>query len=111
MHMFGIYEQVVARGLPNFLGACIPLPTNPDIPQWNMVTVTPEDKLTVIFLQFGFPTGYQGPVPSPYSANHVSADAHLKDIATCVTTELAQGAMLGPFDNPPSLPGVRSTFC
>ena len=57
-HMFAIYEQVVARGLLNFLGARIKLHTNLDINQWNTLVDTAEDKQTVAFLQNGSTMGY-----------------------------------------------------
>ena len=55
--MFTIYKQVIVRGLPNFFGAHIMLPTNLDIDQWKMLVDTAEDMQTTDFLQYGF---YQG---------------------------------------------------
>ena len=71
--------DIVAWGLPNVLGASIMLPTNLDIHQWNTTVDTAEDKQTVEFLQYRILADYQGPVPSPSSANHPSENGHPKD--------------------------------
>ena len=58
----------------------------------------------VDFLKFEFPAGYKGPVSTPVCTNHPSASGHIHDLAAYITTEvreLREGAMLGPFDQPP----------
>ena len=67
---------------------------------WDKLVYTHDDALTVDFLWFGFPAGYEGPVPTTATANHPSATMHLKDLAIYIIKELRHGAMLGPFDHP-----------
>ena len=71
-----------------------------------MLVDTPEDKQTVEFLQYGFPAGYQGMVPSSArsTANQSSANAYPKYLAVYISTEVGQGVMLCPFDSPPFHP-------
>ena len=93
--MFAVYEYVVAMGLP----------TNLDINQWSTLVDNSEDKQIVEFLQYEIPVCYQGPFPSPPSANHPSTNRQPKDLAMYITTELGgQDAMLGPFDGPQCQP-------
>ena len=42
--MFNIYERVVKVGLPNFIGAHIPVHTNIIIGAWAKLAITPEDE-------------------------------------------------------------------
>ena len=55
----------------------------------------------VQFLCFGFLAGYEGPVPTPSSVNHPSANTHCKDVAVYIAKELSEGAMVDLFENPP----------
>ena len=100
--MFTLYDKVVAAaGLPNFMGAHILFPTNLNFKAWHEIAVTSDELRVVAFLTFGIPAGYEGPIPSPSIDNHASANAHPRDIAHYITTEIGHGAMLEPFDHPP----------
>ena len=57
-----------------------------------------------VFLQFGFPAGYESPVPTPTFHNHPSAVHHGSDVAAYISKELKEGPMLGPFNHPPFTP-------
>ena len=74
--MFSIYKRVVEVGLPNFMGACIPVPTNLKIRAWAKLAVTLEDERVVSFLTYSFPARYQVPVPSSSSENYASSNGH-----------------------------------
>ena len=65
--VFTIYEKVVQVGLPNFIGACIQVPTNFNITAWEKLAATPEAHRVVDFLTFGFSAGYEGSVPCPFA--------------------------------------------
>ena len=93
-------QWVAALGLPHFLGAWIPVPTNLKLKAWAQLAVTPQQCQVVEFLTLGFLAWFEGPVPDPSTANHTSARAHLADIIT----EIGHRAMLGPFDHPPFTP-------
>ena len=94
-----IDNEMVAQGHPNFEGAKITLPSN--LVFWETIIHTDEDARTVKFLRYGFPAGYEGPVPTPSSGNHVSAINHCIDVAVYVNKELSEESMLRPFDKPP----------
>ena len=106
--MLRIYSQVVACGAPNFISAMVPLPTNLDIGQWQFITVSPQDKVVVELLQYGFPAGYCGPIPTPTLRNHPSARNHPSHLAAYIGKELAHGAMLGPSSVPPFYPWCQT---
>ena len=72
------------------------------------ICVTPDDHLTFQFLHFGFPVGYEGPVPTPTFHNHPSAVRHSTDVAAYILKELGEGAMLGPFNHPPFTPWTQT---
>ena len=58
--------------------------------------------------EFGFPVGYEGPVPTPTFHNHPSAVHHSNDVVAYIMKELGEGAMLGPFDQPPFTPWTQT---
>ena len=107
--LLGVHVVVTSYGQPNLWGACIPVPTNLNLQQWEKLCVTPEDHFTFQYLQFGFPGGYEGPAPTHTFHNHPSAVHHSTDVAAYILKELGEGATLGPFDQPPSLPGLKLT--
>ena len=75
------YERVIEARLPNFMGACIAVPTNLNL------AVTPGDEMVVSFPIYRSLAGYEGPLPSPSTENHASARAHPSDIALYITME------------------------
>ena len=89
--MFAIYNKVVQVGLPNFMGAHVPVPTNLNLRAWGTLAITPEQHRVIEFLT----------IPSLFIQNHTSVHAHIRDIAVYITTEVEHGAMSGPFNNPP----------
>ena len=99
--------MVAACGLPNFMGAKIPVPSNLNSKAWAQLAVTPHQCQVVEILTYGFPAGFDGPVPDPAMANHASARDHSADIAHYIIAEVWHGAMSGPFDHPPFTRGVR----
>lgn len=78
--MFQIYTTVTAQGIPNFLGAKCPLPSNFNFDEWNQLLNTDADHETIAFLQYSFPASYEGPIPTPFGHNHASATPHPSDI-------------------------------
>ena len=104
--MLQIYNEVVAHGRPNFEGAKFILPSNLIFPEWDTIAHIDEDARTVDYLRYGFPAGYDGPVPTPLLDNHALAINHCRDVATYIKKKLSEGAMLSPFDKPPFTPGA-----
>ena len=76
--------------------------------QWATICTTEEDVITLSYLIYGFPAGYEGPVPTPSQANHPSAINHRQDVEAAITKEIIEGAMLGPFDSPPFTPWTQT---
>ena len=74
--------------------------SNIDFKQWDSIAVNPEDKLVAQFLKFGFPAGYNGPIPTPTTGNHPSASHHSTDVAAHICKEIQQDAMLDSFSAP-----------
>jgi len=98
--MLSIYEAVKAHGVPNYRGARIKLPTNLCLGEWEKEIKDMPDGELLDYLIYGFPVSYRGPIPTPNTANHASALHHPSDVTKYVTTEVAEGAMLGPFAEP-----------
>ena len=71
--MTDIYNKVTEVGLPNYQGAQLQLPSNMHFPEWEALAHTPEDSTLISFLKYGFPVGYEGPVPTTTDYNHASA--------------------------------------
>ena len=105
--MTDIYNKVIEAGLLNYSGARLQLLSNMHFPEWEALAHTLEDITLISFLKYGFPVGYEGPVPTPAVHNNASALQHPKDVATYVLTELEEGAMLGPFDMEPFIPWCK----
>ena len=102
--LLGVYAGISSHGSPNFCGSRIPVPTNLDLREWASICHTEEDAVTLSYLTFVFPVGYEVLVPNPSLANHSSDRSHSRDIAAYIIKELREGAMLGPFDRPPLPP-------
>ena len=106
--MFQIYAAVMAQGLPNFLGAKCPLPSNFNFDEWDHLVHIDADTETFAFFKYDFPTSYQGPIPNPYGKKHASATRHPSHIKKYIEREVSEGDMLGPFSQPPFSPWCQT---
>ena len=108
-HYTAIYDAVRATGLPNCLGARIPLPSSLNLEAWRLYIDTDTDEVDLLqYLQFGFPLGYLGPIsPTHDTQNHDSASRFPAHIDHFISTEKEAGAMIGPFNAPPFAPWVH----
>ena len=99
-----IYTVVAKSGLPNALGAKILVPSGLKREAWKrMATGHYNDKVVLDGISYGFNLQYAGP-PIPTvedTVNHQSALAFPRQVREYITTELNEGAMLGPFYTPP----------
>ncbi len=69
---------------------------------WKKYQECIDDELLLDLMDFGFPVDYQGkfmPVSAPH--NHNSATFFPQDIQRYIDEELKEGALLGPFKEPP----------
>ena len=105
-----IYDVVRSAGLPNYLGARIPLPHGLHMPTWrHYLTGYQQDSLLCDFLEFGWPVNYTSATPpTPATANHGSALAFPQDIQAYLDKEKQHGALLGPFTQPPFFPWLQT---
>ena len=94
-HMLGIYIQVVAFSKPNFLDAMVPLPANLHFHKWEHIAHTDTDGETIQFLGFGFPAGYEGPIPNPMTSNHPSTLLHPQRCSNLHRKGTRQGSDVG----------------
>lgn len=103
-----LYERIRSFNLPNFLGARVPLETKLHLQVWREKLVSYHDKDICIFLEFGWPVGYHSSTPPiSCSKNHPSATLHPTHVNKFITTELAHGALVGPFTSSPFTPWTR----
>ena len=73
--MLDIYLVVTARGQPNFRDARMPLPSNCDFHEWSATAHTQADQEVLQYLKYGFPAGFQGPIPTPSFGNLFSCQS------------------------------------
>ena len=106
--MLDIYRVVTAHGQPNFRGAHLPLPSNFDVHQWSAIAHTQADLEVLQYLKYGFPVGFEGPIPTPSFSNHSSAVNYPRDIKAYIATELSEGPRLGSFPQPPFTPWCQT---
>ena len=90
-----VYNEVTEARLPNYLGVCLQLSSNLHFREWEALAHTEDDTRLVDFLKYGFPVGYDGPVPIPADNNHISAMHNPWDVAAYVLTELEEGGNAG----------------
>ena len=93
------YFAVKASGLPNFLGARIPLCSQLNINICKQVLGNYWDKQLIHLLEFGFPLDFNRSYPLKHEGKyHSSATDHPIDIEAFVAEEKQYGAIIGPFD-------------
>lgn len=103
-----LYEAIREVGLPNFLGARIPVSSNLVIQKWEDYLKTYHDKELVTFLRFGWPVGFHSKTPpTSVPENHMSAKAYNSHVQRFVAKELDHHAMVGPFKSAPFQPWCR----
>ena len=98
-----IYEAVRSTGLPNILGARIPIPTDLKLENWDRYAPCMGQYANVVdFVRYGFPLGYLGPVSDTVDTpNHPSATSFPAQIEAFITKEKEIGGLVGPFKDPP----------
>ena len=105
--MLCIYDLVKAIGKPNFMCARVQLPSNLNFAALDKHTSDYHDRQVVDFLRYGFPISYKGPIPTPTYNNHGSARNYPTHFRAYVDREVAEGALLGPFNDVPFKPWAQ----
>ena len=91
-----VYEAVTVGGRTYSCGIRVQLPSNLHFKEWEALVRMPDDVLTIDWLKFGFPVGYEGPMLTPATSNDSLALHRPCDVVAYVTSEVKDGAMLGP---------------
>ena len=71
-HMLRVYEVVTAMDGLNLSRTRLRLPSNLHFKEWKALIESSANALIVDYLKFVFPTGYEGPVPTLATSNHLS---------------------------------------
>ena len=100
--MMRVYEAVTAMGSLKFSRERIWLPSSLHFKEWKSLIESPGNELMVDCLKFRFSAGYDGPVATPATGNHLTAHRHQCNVATYTIAKVREGAMMGPFDALPS---------
>lgn len=109
-HLAEIYETVRKSGLPNAIGAKMPLQSKLNLCEWERIFGRDKKHSEMLdFVRFGFPMGYAGPV-SDYDehVNHTSATAHKEQIDKFFVKEIELGGVIGPIKEKPFFPWLHT---
>ena len=100
------HRVITLSGLPNHLGARIPIPSPLRMDAWRQLLANYHDEQVCDLLEFGFPVGYSRDVfPRPADRNHRGALDFSGHVDQFICEEVALGATLGPLErNPLVLP-------
>lgn len=103
-----VYNKVRATGLPNALGAKVPLFSSIKPDNWRYLAHDQQiDEWLFEMLRYGFPLQYTGKSPTDnHVDNHSSAIKYPDQVRKYIAKELAEGALAGPFSNHP-FPNAR----
>ena len=97
-----LYNEVRASGVYNFAGVQRRVPSGLNIHAWREYLRGYKDPHLVDYLEYGWPINFDRTQPlHPAYKNHFSANAYPDHVTHYVQTELAHGALLGPFTGPP----------
>ena len=99
-----IAEIIRQTGVPNYRGARIPIKSGLNLEAWERHLKDYPNKKLIEYLKFGFPLSIQSPnkLTNTDVKNHYTALQYPKEVATYLQQEKSFGAILGPFDHPPS---------
>lgn len=95
-------DLVKSTGKFNFEEARLPIPTHWNTQLFAQLLEGYEDKEVAEFIRYGWPIDRQNiPLPSSVSCNHKGASEFPDAVNKHIQTELAWGAIEGPFEKPP----------
>lgn len=103
-----MYQEIKSWGLPNFLGAKIPIESGLCIKNWRKLLLGYHDEELCVYLEFGWPIGYHASKePISVNENHRSAQHHIIHLNRFIEKELSHKALVGPFKSLPFEPWCR----
>ena len=98
-HFCNSHRIVYQTGLPNYVGARLPVPSQLDVPMWRRLLQDYDDFLVCDFLDFGWPLGYtklELPVFDVRAA-HRGALNFPQSVTDYLASEVTLGHISGPF--------------
>ena len=92
-----------ATGLPNFVGARVPVQSDLLVSRWRELLVDYSDYKVCEFLEFGFPLDYSASsLPNAVEyRNHSRARRHARAVSDYLQQECSSGRIAGPFKAAP----------
>ena len=94
--------RVKSTGIPNFLGARIPIKSQLHVDEWENMLSGYWDKQLIHLIRFGFPIDFNRSSPLTHEdKNHSSAVDYPDDIRAYLSEEIQHGAIIGPYENDP----------
>ena len=92
-----------ATGLPNFVGARVPVQSDLLVSRWRELLVDYSDYKVCEFLEFGFPLDYSASsLPNAVEyRNHSGARRHARAVSDYLQQECSSGRIAGPFKAAP----------
>ena len=94
--------RVKSTGIPNFLGARIPIKSQLNVDEWEKMLSGYWDKQLIHLIRFGFPIDFNRTCTLTHDGkNHSSAVDYPEDIKAYLTEEIQHGAIIGPYPNNP----------
>lgn len=107
-HHMQIYDAVRCLGVPNYMGARIPIPSGLNVDEWRRQLRGYPDARICDYLIYGWPISYTAnTIPHPTWDNHPSARDYPSHVQDFLDKECGHGVMLGPFPSPPFTPWVQ----
>ncbi|MCP4257103.1 MAG: hypothetical protein GY774_06205, partial [Planctomycetes bacterium] len=96
------YDVVKNTGTYNFVTAKREVSHKFNVNNWEKYAEKLTDPTVLEFIKYGFPVDYAGQfIPVSANKNHASAENAPEAIEQYISTELEEGALLGPFTQPP----------
>ena len=97
-----LHHEVAKTGLPNYMGARIPVASQLHIPSWKKQLQGYWDAQLLDLLQYGFPLGFNRSCMLKNDVtNHKSAVDHPEHVQAYIDEEMKHGAIIGPFQSHP----------
>ena len=103
-HLRDIFNLVKGSGTFNSAFSRVRVPSGLNVEAWREYLAGYQDQNLVDYLEFGWPVGFsRAQALHTAESNHPSATKFPQHVSHYIQTEIAHGALLGPFDGPPML--------
>lgn len=106
-----LYVAARVHGIPNEVGARVPIKTGLNLDQWQKAaTGHSDDTIVLSGITYGFSLQYLGPPLSELDIEmHTSAQKYTTQVQDYFDVKSGHGAIAGPFASPPFSPWVRTS--